>query len=134
MDLTRIALLAAGVLSLLMAVFHLRFYALFGWHTEFQALSARSRRIVFTIHLALLLVFVWSGVLTLVFHETLAQATGLALGIDAALALFWTWRTVWQIVYFKPPPGRRGAKARRIHLTLVVVFALLAIGYAVPLL
>ena len=89
MDPARAAIVVGGILSLLMGVFHLRFYALFGWHREFEALSARSRRIVFTIHLGLLLLFFGLGALTLTFSDALAGASGLARGVDLVLAAFW---------------------------------------------
>lgn len=133
MELTRIAIVAGGVLSLLMAAFHIRFYALFGWHREFEALSARSRRIVFTIHLALLLAFVGFGAVTLAFVGPLARADGLAFGVDLFLALFWGWRTVWQVVWFRPPPGPKGRTMRRLHVGLTIVFGLLAAAYAFPI-
>ena len=51
------SVLLAGALTLLMAVFHCFFPRIFNWPKEYPRLSGSNKRIFFTIHLALLLLF-----------------------------------------------------------------------------
>jgi len=126
-----ISIYVGGALTALMAVFHTRFYAIFGWKEEFSKIHLRNRRILTSVHVALILLFVALAALSFRYSEELARAQGLALGIDVALALFWLWRTIWQMAYFDYPVEYH-AHTPAIHYVLVVVFAALAASYAVP--
>jgi hypothetical protein len=118
-----------GVLSLLMAVYHTRFYKMFKWEDEFRRIRELNSDIIYTIHIALLLLFFGFSFLTLIFAHELASCTGIALGINLLLSSFWVWRMVWQVIYFRP-----GGRLRFliIHYTLTVYFCLLAASYLLP--
>jgi asparagine N-glycosylation enzyme membrane subunit Stt3 len=127
------AIITGGVLSLSMAWFHRGFYVLFGWRREFAKISPLNARVLYTIHLALLLLFLAFGALSLVYWRELARAEGLAGGLTLAYSLFWLWRTVWQWAYFRPPPSARRTGVPAVHYTLVAIFAALCLAYLVPL-
>jgi hypothetical protein len=124
MNISELSILAGGILSLVMVIFHMRFYVLFGWKSEFEKIHPKNTRILYTIHIALLLLFVIFSILSFIYYKELAGATGLAFGMVLLYALFWLWRAIWQILYFK-------AKST-IHYILILIFCLLFISYLVP--
>jgi asparagine N-glycosylation enzyme membrane subunit Stt3 len=115
-----------------MVGFHARFYVLFGWRREFEEISPLNARVFYTIHLALLLLFLGFAVLSLVFWRELARGEGLAAGVTVTYALFWFWRTMWQLVYFRPPRAARGPSRPVLRYGLPVLFAALCVLYFVP--
>ncbi|MCP4724330.1 MAG: hypothetical protein GY863_04815 [bacterium] len=131
MSLNIICIYIGGTLSLLMAVFHLKFYKRFGWKDDLAKITYRNRRIFYTIHLALLLLFVVFAYLSFFYNGELSRSTGLGFGINAGISLFWFWRTLWQIFYFRP---KKNSKMPAVHYILIVVFLLLFAAYFIPLL
>ena len=125
-----ISIYCGGIMSLLMAIYHTRFYKLFKWEDEFRRIRELNSDIFYTIHIALLLLFFGFSFLSLVFARELASCTGIALGLNLLFSSFWIWRMVWQIIYFRPS-GR--IRFVIIHYTLTVYFALLAVAYLIPL-
>ena len=132
----KICVIVGGSLSLLMVIFHTQFYKLFNWKEEFEKITPRNQRIFYTVHMALLLLFVIFFILSFVYLDELSQCRGAAFGIMAGYSLFWLWRTIWQIVYFKPPKKTGKNKSTRkllfIHYFLIVVFFILFLAYSVP--
>lgn len=126
MNIAEIAMIAAGVLTLALAIFHLRFPRLFGWGADFVKLTATNHKLLYTIHAALTLLLLIIGIITLVFAVELATGVGLAGGIGVSLALFWLWRLIWQLAVFRRP------SRRALHGVLIAVFAVLAVAYALP--
>ena len=124
-----VSMYVAGGLTLLLAAFHSRFYSFFGWRADFEKVGGLSARIFYTIHLALLLLLLLLGLLTVGYARQLGEATGLALGIDVLLCAFWGWRLVWQLLYFPRQPGR---PIPPISIVLNAVFLLLVVAYAAP--
>lgn len=133
MTIAQICIIIGGILSLFMAVLHSRFYRLFYWRREFRKISLPNQRILYTIHIALLLLFVVFALLSFVYSDELSQGEELALGITGLYALFWLWRTIWQIAYFRPPKGSDMKKMPFIHYFLIAIFALLFIVYGIPI-
>jgi hypothetical protein len=126
------AILGGGVLSLVMVWFHRGFYTLFGWRREFEKISPLNAKILYTIHVALLLLLLAFGLLSLLYFKELARAEGLAGGVTLSYSLFWFWRTMWQVVYFRPPRSNAG-KRPVMHYVLSVLFATLCVLYFVPI-
>ena len=124
-----VCIYAGGVLSLLMAIFHTRFYNMFNWKTDFEKLTLANSRILYTIHIALLLVFIVIGFISIIYAKELSQSTGLAAGLNCLLSIFWLWRFIWQFAYFK---REKGQKLPPISIFLSVVFALLFASYFIP--
>jgi hypothetical protein len=130
MNISEFSILIGGILSLGMVIFHMRFYILFGWKTEFEKVQRISHNIFYTIHIALLLFFVIFSIISFLYLKELAGCTGMAFGINLLYALFWLWRSLWQIFYFKNPSV---TKKSALHYILTLVFSLLFISYAIPI-
>ena len=128
----QICIISGGILSLFMVAFHSRFYRMFYWRREFKKVSLPNQRVLYTIHIALLLFFLVFAVLSLVYVDKLSQPHGLAFGMTGLYALFWLWRTIWQVAYFRPPKGSDLKKMPFIHYFLIIIFALLFIAYGIP--
>jgi hypothetical protein len=124
-----ISIYAGGILTLLLALFHTRFYRSFKWEGEYRNITLINRRIFYTIHVALFLTFFLCGSLTLVNARELGRSEGAALGVNMAISGFWLWRALWQIVYFRPPKGR---KPPPIWYVMVLWFLLLFMAYLLP--
>lgn len=124
-----VSIYAAGILTLSIAVFHTRFYTMFKWKDALGKINARDSRVLYTIHLALLLLFFVIGALSLIYAGELSRSVGLAFGVNVLLSAFWTWRMVWQLTYFKSAKGR---KMPAISTILVIAFFMLAIAYLIP--
>lgn len=131
MPVSQIAIIVGGLLSLLMAAFHSQFFSLFGWRREFEALSVRTRKIIYAIHLALLLLLLGFACVSFAASKELSQARGLALAFNAMYSLFWLWRTIWQIACFGRKKTSSGSLA--LHYILIASFSLLCIAYALPI-
>ena len=125
------SVILGGTLTFLMFIFHTRLYAMYGWQQDLSYLTLANHRILFTIHIALLLLFLAFSVISLIYYRELSQPDGLGTGLLIAFSAFWIWRAVWQIIYFQAPPGTMSVPA--INYALVAVFALLATAYLIPL-
>jgi len=118
-----------GVLSLLIAVFHTQYYKMFKWGKNFEKITILNSRIIYTIHLALLLLFFMIGAISIIYAKELSQSVGLAFGFNLLYSIFWMWRLIWQFVYFK---RGKGQKIPPIGIFLIIVFILLVISYLIP--
>ncbi|MBN1647560.1 MAG: hypothetical protein JW874_05965 [Spirochaetales bacterium] len=127
---SRISIMCGGVLTLLMAIFHMGFPRIFGWKKDFSGLSEANRRIFYTIHIALYLLFIVLAAVSFIHLNELAEASGIARTLLAAVSLFWLLRTIWQVVYFRP---QKKSKGMSMHIVLVAVFLLLALAWFIPL-
>ncbi len=124
-----ISIYCGGALSLIMGVFHTRFYKLFKWKKEYERITAANKRIFHTIHLALLLLFFGIAALSLFYAKELSLGIGVSFGMNLLCAIFWLWRAIWQIVYFKPD---KSSKLLPLHYLLTGYFFLAFIAYAIP--
>ncbi|MBN2424985.1 MAG: hypothetical protein JXR46_11925 [Calditrichaceae bacterium] len=119
-----ISIYTAGILTLFMTIFHVQFYNKFGWAKDFKNIRPLNQKILYTIHMALIILFILIGIITLIYSKELAQSSGLAMGINLSLAIFWLWRLVWQILYFE--------KINALAVVLIVWFLLLSAAYILP--
>jgi hypothetical protein len=125
------AIVTGGALSFGLFAGHTAFHRLFGWGPELARLSERNRRILYTIHVALYLLFLHFAFVSLAYPGELTRP-GLGGALAAAYAVFWVWRLVWQVVYFGPLVRGERARWRWLHRGLVAVFALMVVAYGVP--
>ena len=133
MSYVKTGIVLGGVLSLVIFVFHIRFYRFFGWRKDFEKISPVNRRVLYTIHLALYLLLALFGVVSIVYAGELSRAEGLAGGLTLGLSLFWLWRAVWQIGYFTPLLKTADRSRRVVHYILTAMFVVLFIVYLLPL-
>lgn len=126
MNISKIALICGGILSLIMFFFHLSFYRSFNWQNEFLKINTLNSKIIYSVHWALILCFLFFAILSLVYFEEMAKCEGLAFGLVLGLFLFWLWRLIWQITYFGMPQTFLG-------YFLVVIFSLLCVTYSIPI-
>ncbi len=123
-----VSIYMAGSLTILIALFHTRFYKRFGWEQEYWKLTSVNKRIFYTIHLALTILFFLCGIFTLWYANELSSNHGIAFGLNLGLSIFWLWRFIWQIFYF--------SKNRKNPVTLFLTFCFFLIfaGYTYPIL
>jgi hypothetical protein len=126
-----ISIYLGGVLTLFLAIFHTRFYTLFQWEKEYQHIALLNRRVFYTIHVALFLLFFLFAFISLVYARELSNSEGLAFGVDISFSAFWLWRALWQIYYFQPAKDKRPAP---IWYVMLFSFFGLFIAYLIPVL
>jgi hypothetical protein len=124
-----VSIYVGGALTLIMAIFHTRFYRMFNWKTDFDKVTVLNARIIYTVHLALVLLFFMLGIISIVNARELAQSIGLALGFNLLFSVFWLWRLVWQFAYFK---REKKQKIPLIGVILIFLFVFLFITYLIP--
>ena len=76
MVLSKIAVLIGGFLSLALFLFHTKLYALFGWQKEFTKISVLNGKIIYTVNLALTLLFLFCSIISFVYFNELARCGG----------------------------------------------------------
>ncbi len=130
MILSKISLMVGICLTILMIVFHISFPKLFKWKKDFQRITGTNKRIFFTIHIALFLFFIMIATLSIFHFNELVKCTGISFSFLLSLSIFWLWRTIWQVVYFKP---EKGSSLLYMHYLLTLIFFLLFISYSIPI-
>lgn len=119
-----ICIYVGGILTVMMATFHVRFSKLFKWKVDFRNVSELNKKVSHTIHLALLLMFYFTGFLSLIYAKELSECNGISFGLNLMFSIFWLWRAGWQIYYFK---------GKVMHYVLIAIFSLLFISYLIPI-
>ncbi|MFZ2161357.1 MAG: hypothetical protein WAW02_03985 [Sideroxyarcus sp.] len=135
MNMTMYGLVFAGVSSIVLGIFHIpRIWGIVftTWHAEINSLSLLNRKLVNTVFIALCLVLVALGTLTLFLVGSDFQFDRFQVWFLALCLLFWVWRLIWQIVYFPYRKLKPGSRLLSLHIALIVIFAVNAIVYAAP--
>jgi hypothetical protein len=127
MILSKVAIFIGSFLSLALFLFHAKLHRLFGWQGEFTKISMLNGKVIYTVNLALTLLFLLFSIISFIYFNELARCDGLAFGLCLGLTLFWVWRLVWQFFYFK-------WVISGISMFLVGSFLLLSISYFIPVL
>lgn len=130
MSISLVSIYIGGSLSLLMAIFHTQFFKIFRWKIDFRKISETNKKIFYTIHVALFLLFFGVSYISFVYAVPLSNSIGLAFGINLIFSLLWLWRAIWQIIYFKPD---KKSKFLIMHFILIIIFFILFISYALPI-
>lgn len=95
-----IFIMAGGVFSAVLAVFHLMFWRLYDWRRELRALTFVNRGMVQVLNLCLTFVLAIFAYLSLAHTDELGS-TRLGYSLLALIALFWLARAVEQVVFFR---------------------------------
>lgn len=132
MDLMRASVVAGGVMTLGVAAVHLFFPRIFAWPEAFARLRVLDASVFYTLHVALVLLALAMGALSLRFPGELTRGGGLGGALGAMLAGFWLWRLGWQVVYFRPSRLRMPPSRLVVHYGWITLFALLASAYSAP--
>jgi len=131
MEIGLISIYIGAILTLFLAIFHTRFYKLFQWKGEFQKISVLNRRVLYTVHVALFLLFFLFAFISFTYARELSKSEGLAFGVNIAYSAFWLWRAIWQIYYF---PSSKGRRPSPIWYAMVISFFVLFVAYLIPVL
>jgi hypothetical protein len=123
-----IAVYVVGVLTLIAALYHTRLYKRLNWAEEFEKIEISNRKILYTIHIALTILFFILAIFTLVYATELSKSTGLALGFNLSLACFWIWRRVWGAIYL----GNNKKNETLFNRGKRWVSAFIAFSYLIP--
>lgn len=129
MNISLVSIYVGGILFFLMGIFHTQFFKLFKWKKDFERITGTNQRVFYTIHIALLLLFFGFSYISIYYAKELSESIGIAFGINVVLSLFWIWRTIWQIIYFKPD---KKSKLLFMHYVLITIFFLLFASYCIP--
>jgi hypothetical protein len=123
-------LLLAGVFSIALGILHIPGIweiAFPQWHAEIGSLSLLHRKLVNTVLVALCLAAVAFGLTTLLLAGSYPQFDSFQVWFLFFCFLFWLWRLLWQIFYF-----RYGEMKQWQHITVIVMFAVNTIAYVAP--
>jgi hypothetical protein len=131
MNLIVSGLLLAGVFSIALGILHIP--GIWGvafpqWHAEISSLSLLHRKLVNTVLMALCFAAVAFGLTTLLLAGNYSQYDNFQIWFLIFCFLFWLWRLLWQIFYF-----RFGEMKPWQHITVIVMFAVNTIAYLAPL-
>ena len=131
-NLAGLGIITGGILSLFVAAGHSAFYRLFNWRTDFGRMTILNRKVLYTLHIFLTLLFFSFGIISLAYAKELSSGRGLGHGISLAYGLFWLVRLLWQIIYFRPSAVPHDRKLLLFHCFLIAVFIVLSACYLFP--
>lgn len=130
MEISLISIYVGGGLTALMALFFSQFYRLLNWKEEFKRIGWMSQRLLTTIYIAQFLSSVGFASISFVYARELSKSQGLALGINLFLSVFWLWRTIWQIYYFKNPSENKTGPYPKYGM--ILLFTSICVSYLIP--
>jgi len=93
------SVLAAGIFDLLLALFHVAFWRLFGWKERLVALDSVNRSIMPVMNIALIILFAVIGLALCLYPADVLQ-TGLGRFLLGGMTAFWVIRAAVQQPYF----------------------------------
>ena len=109
-----------GFLTLFIAFYHTQLYSKLKWSEDFEKIDKANAQIFYTINLALTLLFVSIGIISIIYAKELSQAKGLAFGICVLYSLFWAWRFIWQITYQRPSENQSTPNAGKLIIPALI--------------
>lgn len=123
MNLEQNLLLAGGILTLGIGLFHLAFWHLFDWKNELPRLRPVNRGVLQVLNIQITVMAFVLGLVTLRFP---AELTSTAMGnaLVWGIAVFWIVRTINQPLFW----GLRS----RVSRAFTAIWALLALSYLIP--
>lgn len=125
-------LYVGGALTTAIGLLHITYPWMFRWTRDFQKLPRLQVKLLYTLHVALLLIIVALGVLTMVYAEELLEP-GLGRALLWTLAGLWAWRLVWQLAYWNFRPEERRPRVLAMHWAFTAAFVVNTAAYGWPL-
>jgi len=89
-----------GIYSFGFVIFHLMFWRIFNWGNDLRSLSFLNRAIMQVVNLSLTFAFVIFGYISLLHSKELLESS-LGHSLLILISLFWLFRAIEQIVFFK---------------------------------
>jgi hypothetical protein len=120
------ALVAGGILNLLLAVFHLLFPWIFAWSEDLQPVSAANRAIIYTFQSVMVFVLLAFAYISIV-HKADLVATRLGRTVLLLIGIVWIIRGIAEVVFF-----RLGAEGAWWRLALFLVLSAIYVVPALP--
>jgi len=134
MGLLEIGIVIGGIISLVVAIGHCTFYKFFRWESLFNKTSPINGKVIYTIHIFLIPLFLFFSYLSFFRTKELAGAEGLALDLLIFYSLLWFCRGIWQIIYFGSSRKNEDQKKdNRMHFVVIGVALILFIVYVAPI-
>jgi hypothetical protein len=128
----RASILVGGILMLVVGMAHAFFYRIFDWREAFAKVRVLDAKVFYTLHVALMLLGLVLAFVSLRYSDELSRGAGLGGTITVALAAFWLWRLVWQVVYFRPRRLRMAGRWLMFHYAWIALFVMLTVAYSWP--
>jgi hypothetical protein len=129
-----VAIRIGGVLSAIVGVGHCLFYRGFGWNEDFEKTRLITAKTLYTIHIFVIPMLFFFSYASFFHTKELAGGTPLGIAVTAFYSVFWLFRGLWQIVYFRPSRIGGSEKLLPLHYFLIVYFVLLWAAYTYPIL
>ncbi len=114
---------AGGLYNIVLVIFHLLFWRLFGWNNDLRKLTAINRAIMPVLNLSLVFVFVMFAWLSLV-HTYELRYTSVGRSILLSISVFFFLRGLLQVLYFR--------LQHWISFTFLVFFLAGGVLYGIP--
>ncbi len=124
-------ILIGGSLSFINLMFHCFFYRFFNWKSELGKIQLSNHRIFMSIHIGLIILLATITFLSFLYFREMASCNGIAFALVICCSVFWFWRVMWQIIYFKIPKNIE--KTPILHYSLILLYGLLFISYTIPI-
>lgn len=136
MSIIEIGIFVAGLFTLTLSIFHVppiwkKFFP--KWSKEINNLDLLNRKLINTILIALSLMLLIFGFVSIALPNELGYGRGLAKGLLIALSLFWFWRAIWQLIYFPPSKIEHNNLLLFLNYSVVVISMINGILYFLPI-
>jgi hypothetical protein len=92
-------LLFGGLYCFAFSVFHILFWKIFRWRQDLHRLSPTNRAIMQILNMRLIYIFVFFGVISIVFQNELLF-TAFGRFVIIVIAVFWFMRAIEQVMFF----------------------------------
>ena len=135
MTMMKYGLMCAGFFWIALGLFHFPriWTTVFAqWDAELNVLPPLSRKLINTVLVALCLLGVALGLMTIVLAGGNSHFDRPQVWFLFFCFLFWLWRTVWQILYFPVRKLNAGPGLISLHVVLIVIFVINTAAYAAP--
>ncbi len=124
-----ISIYIGGGLTLVIAIYHTQLFKKINWQDEFKKIEPGNARILYTINLALTIIFLIIGFISICYAKELSGGSGFAFGFSISYSCFWIWRLVWQMTYLKKENDQIST---RLDISKILVPLVISFCYIFP--